>query len=57
MVPPTTPGASPEPLLANVSVGSDDLTGIVLAPTPPIKITGRITLDPASDWLQPRWFA
>ena len=53
MVPPTTPGAAAEMVAANVNVGNEDITGIVLAPTPPIKITGKITLDPASDWLQP----
>jgi hypothetical protein len=50
---PATPGTPQETLTANVSVGSEDVTGVVLTPTPPIKITGRITLDPASGWLQP----
>ena len=53
MLPPTTPGQAAEMLTANVSVGSNDVTGVVLAPTPPIKVVGKITLDPPSDWLQP----
>jgi hypothetical protein len=51
--PPARPGDTPETLVANVTVAGVDISGIVLTPTPPIKITGRITFDPASDWLQP----
>jgi hypothetical protein len=46
-------GETPEILTATVTVGGDDVDGVVLAATPPIKVTGRITLDPPTNWLQP----
>lgn len=52
-LPPTTPGMPAETLLALVSVGGEDLTGVVLMPVQPTKITGKITLDPPSAWLEP----
>jgi protocatechuate 3,4-dioxygenase beta subunit len=51
--PPSAPGATPEFLTASVTVAGDDVSGIILTATPPIRITGRITLDPPSNWLQP----
>ena len=47
------PGETPETLTATVTVGGDDVTGVILAATPPVKVTGRITLDPPTNWLQP----
>lgn len=45
------PGAAPEQLMANVSVAGADITGVILTPVRPIKVTGRITLDPAGNWV------
>jgi hypothetical protein len=50
---PQGPGTPPEQLVANVTVGSEDVTGVVLTPVQPIKLTGKITLDPPTGWLQP----
>jgi hypothetical protein len=51
--PPQGPGTPPEQLMANVTVGGEDVTGVVLTPLQPIKLTGKITLDPPTGWLQP----
>lgn len=51
--PPQGPGSPPEQLMANVTVGGDDVTGVVLTPLQPIKLTGKITLEPPTGWLQP----
>ena len=49
---PTTPGAPPETLTANVSVGGADVTDVILTPARPIRVTGRITLDPPGTWVE-----
>lgn len=51
--PPSAPGSPAEVLMATVSVAGEDVTGVVLTPLQPTKITGKITLDPPSGWLQP----
>ena len=38
---------------ANVTVAGADVSGVVLAPVQPIKVTGRITLDPPGNWVEP----
>jgi len=47
-----SPGTPPEQLTANVSVAGADVTGVILTPVRPIKVTGRITLDPPGSWVE-----
>jgi protocatechuate 3,4-dioxygenase beta subunit len=49
----TAPGAPPEAMTAIVTITGDDVTGVVLTPVVPVRITGRIILDPASNALEP----
>jgi protocatechuate 3,4-dioxygenase beta subunit len=48
---PSAPGLAPEQLTANVSVAGADVTGVILTPVRPIRVTGRITLDPPGAWV------
>lgn len=48
---PSSPGLAPEQLTANISVAGADVTGVILSPLRPIKVTGRITLDPPGTWV------
>lgn len=52
MIPPSAPGMPAEQLTANVTVAGGDVTGVLLAPVRPIKVTGRITLDPPGGWIE-----
>jgi hypothetical protein len=44
---------APEQLTATVSVAGADVSGVVLTPVRPIKVAGRITLDPPGTWVGP----
>jgi Carboxypeptidase regulatory-like domain len=48
---PAGPGMPMVQAMANISVAGADVSGVVLAPVRPIKITGRITLDPPGTWV------
>jgi len=48
---PSSPGMAPEQLTANISVAGADVTGVILTPVRPIRVTGRITLDPPGAWV------
>jgi protocatechuate 3,4-dioxygenase beta subunit len=53
---PMTPGASvtrPETLFATVTVGTEDVSGIVLMPVQPATIAGRIAFDPPTASIDP----
>lgn len=52
MIPPAGPGMPMVQPTANVTVAGADVTGVVLAPAQPIKVTGRITLDPPGTWVE-----
>jgi hypothetical protein len=52
MIPPAGPGMPMIQPSANVTVSGADVTGVVLAPAQPIRITGRITLDPPGTWVE-----
>jgi hypothetical protein len=49
---PSAPGMPPEELTASVSVEGADVTGVIVRPTRPIRVTGHITLDPAGTWVE-----
>jgi hypothetical protein len=56
MLPPGPDGGPPETLAATVTVGGDDVSGVVLMSLKPATVTGRILFDPPTSSLEPSMF-
>lgn len=51
--PPADTGGRPEMLVATVTVGNDDVGGVVLVPLQPVTVTGRILFDQPAHSIDP----